>query len=362
MAAGGARSAAELGRGWRVQRRCLGWVLAMAVGLAAANPAQAQLLRLIGNDGPSVEMLPPTGTEPGEGACLQVEEGQLPRPAVPVALRAQHFKGEVRVELRFSRGDRPPAFRVLEVSAPGGEGRQLAESVRSHARHLRLPCLSRGSAGLTLVRTYRFDHRGEYVLHALMDRHKDPRSRGARDCLTHISGATRPAESLAGLPGEGRMVLRARFVAPDQAPAVEAFHMPPAAPARDFARKWVGGLRVPCLEGDPIELTFAFQFRWEGQAFGLNDLTLPQLLRHARPRPDAQSWDTQAMACPFDLVLWYGQPQLPNIVLGLVSDHPARGAMLERLVGLELNLQPAQINAVFGSQVDVHVPCGSFVL
>lgn len=360
MRRGGAPAASGPCRGavWALQCAC--WVLWTALALAA-SPAAAQALRLIGADGPPVTLLPAPADDPAVGACLQVEDGLLPRPVMPVALRPQRFDAVVRVELRFTRPNRPPTARVLHAQAPDNASRLLAESVLEHARHLRLPCLPRDAEGATLVRDYRFNMAGEYELPLLRDRQNDPRSREAQACLTHVSGAKTPAAPLERLPGEGRVVVRARFTSPDQAPEVQAHHFPPAAPARDFALQWMSGFRVPCLQGEPVELTFALQFQYVDQVLGFRDLSLTQLLRQARRRPDAQTWDTHSMGCPFDLVLWYGQPHLPNIVMGLVTRHEGRAPFFERLVGLELDLLPSQLNAVYGSQVDVHVPCGRFV-
>ena len=74
-------------------------------------------------------------------------------------------------------------------------------------------------------------------------------------------------------------------------------------------------------------------------------------------RTQTLDFDTRDMGCPFDVSFRYLRPGLPNNVGSVGSDHPARGALLQWLSNVELDLGVRQLSAVYGDSTTITVPC-----
>ena len=74
-------------------------------------------------------------------------------------------------------------------------------------------------------------------------------------------------------------------------------------------------------------------------------------------RQQRVSFDFNTMNCPFEVTLAYRQPYRRNRVGQVGEPHPARQALLEWLAGLELNLPDTTLDAVWGDEVTLTVPC-----
>jgi hypothetical protein len=350
----------------RPQRQALG-PLALGLLLGVAD-APAQVLPMPGPALDEVQVLAPDPGEPPQADCLAFEAGSLPRPRVPVLARTALVRGEpvqgtVRATFRFTRPNRAPQARVLHTEADSLPLREAyAQSVLDHAQDLRLPCLPLEADSLSLVREFRFTPQGEPHLFALLGDLQDPRNKDMPTCLVHLKD---PPQDGAGaalpmLPVQGRVLVQARFVAPDQPPEVQAWMHVRAEALRPIVMERTEHMRLPCLEGPPLDVPLMFSFHFQPGHYGFKDLTLPQLLRQGRRSGQPQRWDTQAMGCPFDIQLQYRRPVQPNIVRELQPAHPQRQALLQHLVSLELDLSPIAGPAMFGALARVHVPCGSF--
>jgi hypothetical protein len=122
---------------------------------------------------------------------------------------------------------------------------------------------------------------------------------------------------------------------------------------------WARKLRMPCMGASPVESVVVFKFRMEGaEPFGFRPLELRQFLGFVKnvERVSAQ-FDTRTMGCPFEAVLVYRQPFLPNQVGEPGTARPERRAFLEWLSTLELKLPTRLHEAVLGDTARIGVPC-----
>lgn len=183
-------------------------------------------------------------------------------------------------------------------------------------------------------------------------------------CATKV--ATRAPVLTPRPPGagnvQGRVLVRMRFTAPDQAPQAEVIARPQARLASAMTR-WVQGYRMPCFGGEPVEAVYTFQFTFEGEGYGFTRaMTLQEVLPAVRGiHTQTLNFDTTEMACPFEVKLKYRRPGLPNAVGEVApegtpaatpfSPNPARRPLLDWLAKMELDIPPTALDSVYGDTV-----------
>ena len=262
----------------------------------------------------------------------------------------------MKVELTFTAPDEAPTVDVLEKEG----GAEFVESVQKHVRTFRAPCLALADtpAALTIEFVFKPDARRAFWTEPV-----DSRA-GKREamlkCISHESKDKRPDYpiSLADDGIQGSVLAQMRFVAPDSPPEVRVYSRPSARRLKNHVESWARGYRMPCHEGAPVETTWTFRFRFEGDHQGFKPLTLRQLLGNV-PGIGKQRlfFDFNTMACPFDVRLRYWQSQLPNLVAEMGDRQPSRRPFLNWLSGIELDLPSAALDAVFGDDVTITIPC-----
>lgn len=306
--------------------------------------------------GPAPQLEPPA-----EAACLVATDPQLPLPEYPFVEYKTSVGGRVKLELHFTGPELRPAVKVLESA--GGDN--FIDEARRYAATLRLPCLQPGQAGVRVVQDYVFRRDDRQVFPSPFGPADLPRKRELLACLKRDganSESNYPNEALRiGL--QGRVIVEAEFTGPDQPPAIRLHHRRAARVLAQATERVVGRFRLPCFvhgQDEPVRVSFAFVYLLEGQAYGFKPLTLPQLLPAIKGvREQRLQFDTQQMACPFDLRLYYRRPDLPNIVSELGARVPAREPLLRWLRGIELNLPERTLDSVYGDTADIAVPCVS---
>jgi hypothetical protein len=290
--------------------------------------------------------------------CLTLADGADRQvPEYPFEAWKGGLAGRVKVELRFEQPDRAPRSTVLERE---GEN-SFVESVEQFVGKLRVPCLAKEAAPARLVIDYRFkpDER-----QAVASPTFDPDQQRANDlarCVVHLQGSNRMEYPRALLDEgiQGRVYLRLRFEAPDRPPKIEALAREAAGRLRGAVRRWADGLRMPCHSGAPVAVTMLHIFRIQDSGgYGFKDASLPQFLRSVKAGAgQAVSFDFRTMGCPFDLRFTYLQPLADNRVHELERHDPERQPFLQWLRRVQLDLPEATLDAAFGDQLTLTVPC-----
>jgi hypothetical protein len=187
----------------------------------------------------------------------------------------------------------------------------------------------------------------------------DPRRRDAFQCMRHLEGEKRPDYPNRAREQyvEGNVFVELQFKSPDLPPEpiwLAASHRL----LKSEVERHVAGLRLPCMDSDPIGVDVLYQFRLdEGKRTVLQDTTLPKLLGAAKSLPAPAYFDLTTMGCPFDVRFTYQQPHRPNRIGQLDAADPKRQPFLDWLTGLHLRLADATNTAVLGDSMTVNVPC-----
>jgi hypothetical protein len=292
--------------------------------------------------------------------CLTPAEPQRGTPEFPFTPLKNREAGQVAIELEFTAASRAPEVRVL---AQEGDA-EFLKSVKAHVAKFRVPCMQEGDGPVRLRQTYVFTHKDdqrEVFWTRPADRADDLRSQQLA-CMAATDGSTKPDYPDWARRGEveGNILARLLFTAPDQAPQVTLYAATRA--LRDLAKTveaWASKLRMPCLTGPPVGVTQGFRFRLEGNAaFGFRDLGFLQFLRMSKGLEKQNvRFDTNGMACPFDVELYYRQPYMRSAVGQIGGYAPERQVLLDWLATLTLDLNERQLAAVSGDSVRFTIPC-----
>jgi hypothetical protein len=104
-----------------------------------------------------------------------------------------------------------------------------------------------------------------------------------------------------------------RFVAPDKAPISEVLPSTRNRQLRQSVAGFVDGLRMPCLEGAPMDTFVAYKFVLENNDRTiLRDMDLIHFLKNAKNLPVPVEFNFDQMSCPFDVKLSYYRPYNNN--------------------------------------------------
>ena len=318
-------------------------VLAAAAAAIAWNALAQPVLRL----------------EPSAASgCLTATDKQQPVPVYPFAEYKFNKPGRVLAELSFGGPALRPVVAVLESS--GGDS--FVESVKEHARSLRVPCMDTGSEPVALRREYVFKPLSELVEAGPVQDAGEERRRQLLACIRKPGSALPDYPWRAQESGQqGRVIALLSFTAADQAPGVQLLHRPSADEFADAVKPWLTGYRLPCFnpaQDTPLLTALEFVFRLDGDAFGFKPLTLQQFLGKTTNlglRP--LTLDTTGMGCPFNLRLHYRQPMLRNVIYTVGPYMAAREPLLEWLRGAALDLKSGALDSIFGDTADIAVPC-----
>lgn len=302
---------------------------------------------------------PPTQMTPAQTAaerCLFPALGERVKPEYPEDDLRNKQGGRVNAEFTFSSPDAAPDVRFTSESSS-----DMLASVKTYAKQLRVPCLGKGDAPVTLKQTFDFvPNDGRKVAWTAPVEPANVRRKAEFECMTSdpMLRPQYPASSLRD-NREGAVVARVRFTAPDKPPEVEVldnggdFHFVTA------VRPFLESLRAPCLQGAPLDAMFHYRFLMEGNPRSvLNDLDLRHFIAVVKKVPPGSAYfDTASMKCPFDVRITLQQPWEPNVVQELEEDVPARHAFLDWMSQREFDLPARKTNMLLGQQMVVHVPC-----
>lgn len=285
-------------------------------------------------------------------------------PEYPFEQLKREVGATLTAEATFRGPDRAPDVEVLESSAKGDDHQVFVRAVREHLKSLRVPCLQPGQDPVRLRQTFVFaPDRREVHWFGLTDA-ADSGRRAMLQCVVHKSGRKTPEYPWQALRMEiqGRVLAKLRYTSADQAPVATVYARPGHAELGKAIEEWVSGLRMPCFAGEPLNTSVLYKFLMTDEpSFGMKPLLLQEVVRSVRGLKTLRfEMDTSTMACPFDLKFTFRQPLMPNAVGELGAANALRRPLLEWLAGVELDLPPASLDAIFGDTTTISVPCLKF--
>jgi hypothetical protein len=319
----------------------LRWTTVAALTLGSAAGAQTVSLPL----SRAIECLTPPASERGV-------------PAYPAPELERRDGGTVRVELAFAGPEAAPRVRVLPPETFSG----LVDSVRSHVRQLRVPCMAAGGEPVRLLQEYVFrPDDGRPVFASQPVDEADAERERQLACLMRVSPGTQPEYPRPmGRRDElqGSFLVQLRFDSPTAAPEVVFLAGPRAPHLRASVQAFVAGYRLPCLQGEPKSLNQAYVFKIERDTRRyLNDMQLMDFLRMARELPPAR-FDFDTMGCPFDLRISHYQPFAVHDVRQVGESRTERSDFLRWIARIQLRLTDNQAQDLLATDFNLSVPCG----
>lgn len=326
--------------------RCVVVGLLLAMGLSAASAQTTAVL--------------PTPAQ----RCLTRGEPLLGTPVYPPEVLRAKASGRVSIELEFLAPDAEPTLQSLKVDRVDQRAHEslLEQSVRDFIKAYRVPCLPAGEKS-TLAQEFVFvpqDRRGVTMMAS-----SDPsRARGNRlgACLVHRDPRAQPRYPSADLRAErqGTAVVQLEFNDATAPPKVSVLDEGGSSSFAEASREHALGYRMPCHDGQGAAgLLQLYLFKVEGGSrVILKDVSFPTLAGLFRGiRSTNVYFDFNAMGCPFEVLFRPLQPHAPNDV-GVVGDvNPERRFFLDWLSRQQLDLPARQLNALFGQEARVSVPC-----
>lgn len=316
--------------------------------LAAASFAHAQ----------SVPKLEPSAAS----ECLMASGGPIPPLQYPEDALKRKDQDEIRIELRFAGPDAAPRVTLLNREPVIGD---LEWAVRRHVDAFRVPCMKPGGPPVTMRQEYVFiPNDGRKVMSTVPVDQDDPVRAKSMSCIEHIERTTRPTYPVGALRrGEqGKVIAVHRFTDARTPPEVRIDAASHAA-LRTSVESYASGLRMPCLQDQPVSVYLDYVFRIDdGSRTLLRDLPLQTLVRGLKKPLLPAYFDFTTMGCPFDLRLRYYSPHRRHVVSELENTNPARAAFMDWLSMVTLSLDSANNTAVLGDEITVSVPCGKLDL
>jgi len=299
--------------------------------------------------------------EPSDAlGCLTSTHGTAAQPEFPFVALKHEVSGSVRVELRFDAPDAAPQLTILAREGATPYVDEFEAAVRRHAESLRVPCLAPGEPAAQIVQQFDFVPATRQVESGTPVDPSEAARRNQVACIAHPR-LKEPNYAVKALRRnvQGRVYVRLRFDAPDQPPVIETLARPSAKPLADEVRRWAEDLRMPCLAGEPVRVSYVFVFGFQGQAYGMRPMNLVHMLPSVQGIDEQElALDTSTMACPFDVLLQYFQPLARNRVYEQGPTKAERQPLLDWLRGVQFQVdRPQQADAIFADTTVITVPC-----
>jgi hypothetical protein len=275
-------------------------------------------------------------------------------PRFPERGRLDKSYGGMRVLLRFKQADAAPEVEVLLNTAT----EDMQDAVHRYLRGYRLPCLTAQDGTVSAVQEFSFSNTdrnaspippkpepGQPPLCIVMPR---------EDMQFNPDGYRRKAENvvaLATFQGDGK-----------QAPKVKLLHSSASPDFEASVRKRVAEYRMPCRQGSEpaqhlqqsFKLTTGEVARLKRDVFTLREF----LMLTREPRKLKASYDLNTMGCPFQVTYTLHGGTFPHEADVQGPFDPNKLPFLDWLAGLELNITPDQVEDLFGTELQINVPCG----
>ena len=304
--------------------------------------------------GPEATLAPSTAA-----ACMTPALADRGRPEYPEEPLRLKERSTVEIELVFEAPGEAPEVKFLNRNH-----RDVFERpIKDYARTLRVPCMAAGAPPVRLRQEFVFEpNDGRKVVYTAISDAEEGQRRKLLECAVWPKGEAAAVEYPPGdlrALRQGIVVVRARFVDPGRAPELEVLDNGGSRYFVEAVRPYLAQMRMPCLEGDPLDLHMFFRFMIDGASGTrqvLKDLSLREYLGMGEVTRGVY-FDTTMMACPFDVRLKFRQPFEPNGISELEAAVPARHAFLDWLASVKLKIDPKLAKELFSQESTVHVPC-----
>ena len=283
-------------------------------------------------------------------------------PRYPVRGKLDREYGAMRLLLKFSKPDAKPVVEVLFNSAR----EDMQDQVFDYVSRYRLPCLLPEDGVVTAVQDFTFQNNDR-------DPTPMPVEAGAGDrpplCvvmprreLDYTMGIGRPeAEHLVAeiiFNGDG-----------EQPPDVRFTYSSASARFEKAVRDWVSEYRMPCRTAKDkqriVEQRFSmFPNNKRRYGFKRERFPLIEFLAMTRePMKLSARFDLKTMGCPFKVDFVIGGGGFPHQASVRGPADPNKVGFLAWLQALQLDFKSEDMaNDLFGSQLQVDVPCGTLDL
>jgi hypothetical protein len=322
-------------------------MLGVVVGVLAGLPAVAHAE-------PAAEL----ASSPAQRCLSPVVDGRV-KPVYPPKLYDLKLGATVEAEFEFAGPDRRP-----EVHIDGEPRDEFGEAIEEYARQLRVPCMNAGEGPVRLRQTFVFvPNDGRKVMWSTPADVANPGREEMTKCVVKPSPAgIRYPGRMARELRDGTVIARVRFSDPAAAPSFELLSNGGDSSFGEAVASYIEQLRMPCLTNGPVEENYCFEFRMEGGGNStrrvLKDLPLSTFLAAVKPvNAGSVFFDTNTMACPFDVRLTFQQPFEPNKIEELEEDVPARHPLLDWLGQRQFDLDVKHSAELLNQQMIIHVPC-----
>ena len=336
-----------MGGGQHAARRRWWRGLCAAAGLAWLQAAGAQTV-----------MLEPTAAQ----RCLVPAADERGVPEYPFDAWKRERSGRVVVNLTFTTPETRPVVKVQLAEGEGDSADAFVEAVRVHVSRWRVPCMQAAGNPVQLQLEFVFNPTSKQVFGSAPADLDDERRERLLKCVRHARGNETPDYPLDALRRslQGSVLARLHFNAADKAPQVQLLARNNALLLRDSVESHLAGLRMPCHDNQGgVDATFTYVFRINGvRAIGFRPLGLTGLMSHIKGiREQRVAFDTTTMGCPFDVKFQYRQPYMNNWVSAGQAHKAERQPLLSWLAQAHLDLPSRSLDAVFGDETVVSVPC-----
>jgi hypothetical protein len=289
-------------------------------------------------------------------SCLVTPKEALRYPAQD---KFDRQSGLVRVQLHFENADTPPRVQILANTAR----EDMSSMVQDYVRKYRLPCLGGSDGTIIAVQDFTFSNTEQQPLPV-------SGTEGPKPDFCVIAPTDPVPTPAMGSDESEHVILEFNFDGDGQSPPkISTAFSTGWERLERVVRNWASQYRMPCRHaGDPpftAKQKFSFipasgrSHQWKTEVF-----SLPEFLRMTRdPASLTADFDLNTMDCPFLVNYTTNNPHLPNVAQSSFPENPNRIGFLKWLAELQLNFaNKRQANDLFGSTLQIQVPCGQLQL
>lgn len=292
-------------------------------------------------------------------ACLVKPERA---PEFPQRDKLDRAFGAMRVLLKFKQPDASPEIEVLFNSAR----EDMQDEVYRYLRGYRLPCLTSADGTVSAVQEFSFSNTDRAAMPLPPERAQD----ALPFCLVMPRRSPLMPSQGFGRPEVSHVVIAATFTGNgQQGPEVKVLYSAGSDRAVDEVREYLAQYRMPCRTGTEGPQTFQQMFSFHPSdlpryAFKREAFRLVEFLAMIRDvRKLRATYDFTTMGCPFKLHYVVYGGAVPNEATAMGKPDPNKLPFLAWLAGLELDFRSqAEAQGLFGSELQIEVPCGSLNL
>lgn len=290
-------------------------------------------------------------------SCLTPAVADRGSPEYPERQLFAKSGGVVQVALTFTSKDSAPRVRILNPNQWSENAfEDFSRSVERFVSRYRLPCWTQGTAEVRQDFRFSPDSKKAFAL----DVADAPSEMLKSDCKLEYLGE-KPVYPHSAQSPTGNVYLRMKFMQRDEPPIVTVVYGGGHYLLAETTKSWVQQYRLRCAKPleNPVETTHTHRFTPPGGVkVVLKDMALIPFLQST----DRKSWgtpkfDTNSMACPFEVKMTLLQPHGPNVVKELERKEPSRKDFLQWLTTLVFKYPDGYERYLVGDTTTIAVPC-----